>query len=184
MKDKQISLIVGVVLGGFAVLLVQWFFTYWAFRSPILIKLQTPIYRKVVIKDYVKDVKKPKILPTITPTITPTPKKQSLAPFRKYLTDKGVQTRERVLAIVSKFYIGDELIAFDNLMKKEAGYRLDAVNEIGACGIGQALPCSKMDCPLDESGLECQVNWVKSYIERRYGSPLVAWNWHIQNGWY
>jgi hypothetical protein len=110
--------------------------------------------------------------------------KRTVVPFTKFLTEKGAKNREWVLSYVSKYFQGDELVAFDNILKKEAGYREDAVNGIGACGMPQALPCSKMNCPLNESGLECQVQWFIGYINRRYGSPSEAWRFHLINNWY
>lgn len=108
----------------------------------------------------------------------------AIIPFKKFLTPEGETTREIVLAHLAKYYSGDELIAADNILKKEAGYRYDAVNEIGAGGMPQALPYSKMGCPLTKDGIICQAQWFIGYINRRYGSPTVAWNHHLQNNWY
>jgi hypothetical protein len=107
-----------------------------------------------------------------------------IEPFKKYLTEQGSRTRETVMRIAEQVYGDQDLIAFDNILKKEAGYRYDAVNEIGACGMGQALPCEKMNCPLTEDGVNCQVEWIMNYIERRYGTPTNAWNFHLTNNWY
>ena len=117
--------------------------------------------------------------PTPTITVTPTPAKKAIVPYKKFLTEKAAEAREKILAIIhAKWETEEDRIAFDNILKVESGYRLDAMNEIGACGIGQALPCSKMNCPLDysEEAIHCQINWVHSYIERRYGTPSAAWD--------
>lgn len=116
-----------------------------------------------------------------TPTITPTPTivKKAIVPYKKYLTVEAAQARTKIIPIIhAKWSTEDDRIAFDNILKVESGYRLDAINEIGACGIGQSLPCSKMNCPLDysEEALHCQVTWVHAYIERRYGTPSAAWD--------
>lgn len=107
-----------------------------------------------------------------------------IEPFNKYLTEQGIKTREIVLAHLSKYYSGNDLIASDNILKKEAGYRYDAINEIGACGIVQALPCEKLGCPLTEEGIICQTQWFIGYLNRRYGSPTNAWKFHLENNWY
>ncbi len=107
-----------------------------------------------------------------------------ITPFKKYLTVKGEETRQAVLKIAEQVYSEDNLLAFDNILKKESGYRFDAVNEIGACGMGQALPCEKMNCPLSEEGIACQTEWIMGYIDRRYGNPIKAWEHHLQVNWY
>ena len=104
----------------------------------------------------------------------------SPTPFKKYLTEQGTKTREIVLAHLSQYYSGDDLIASDNILKKEAGYRYDAVNEIGACGMVQAYPCEKLNCPLSEDGIICQIQFFIGYINRRYGSPSNAWKFHLE----
>ncbi|QHF24218.1 hypothetical protein GTU73_09475 [Rathayibacter sp. VKM Ac-2804] len=55
----------------------------------------------------------------------------------------------------------------------ESGNRPDAINpRSGACGIGQALPCSKLPCAL--SDYACQDEWFTSYMRERYGSWVAA----------
>ena len=108
----------------------------------------------------------------------------TLTPYPKFLTEKGAKTREKVLAHLSKYYEGQELLAADNILKKEAGYQYDIVNSAGAGGLPQALPYTKMGCPLTEEGIECQTQWFIGYVNRRYGTPLEAWNFHLKNNWY
>jgi hypothetical protein len=68
------------------------------------------------------------------------------------------------------------------IYEHESGCRLDAVNSIGACGIGQALPCSKMPCGLAD--YICQNNWFTNYMQSRYGSWQAAYNyWVIHQNW-
>lgn len=55
------------------------------------------------------------------------------------------------------------------IYQKESGNRPDAINaSSGACGLGQALPCSKMGCSL--SDYACQDAWFTNYMLNRYGS--------------
>ena len=67
--------------------------------------------------------------------------------------------------------------ATNTLILKESGCRPTAVNpDSGACGIPQALPCSK----ISHCGTEpvCQLKWMDSYVKGRYGTweaALSAW---------
>ncbi len=57
------------------------------------------------------------------------------------------------------------------LVLKESGCRYNAINpSSGACGIPQALPCSKLPCSLDAAGAVCQLRWMQGYVTARYGS--------------
>lgn len=115
------------------------------------------------------------VAPKPSPTKAPVTA-AGVQPVKKFLDDREVRTREIVLAHLSKYYKGDELIAADNILKKEAGYRYDAMNEQGCGGFPQACPSSKMGCPLDETGIICQADYFVGYIVRRYnGSPIQAW---------
>jgi uncharacterized protein YabE (DUF348 family) len=71
------------------------------------------------------------------------------------------------------------------LIGKESGCNPGAVNRSsGACGIPQALPCSKLPCPLDATGAVCQLTWMEDYVLRRYGSWAAARAFHATRGWY
>ena len=144
-----------------------------------------PIYSKQVVSPK-QGGKERQILPSVTPSATPTPRpRTSIQKFVKYLTSNGEKNREYALTYLSKYYSGDELTAADNILKKEAGYRTDAVNEIGCGGMPQACPATKMGCALDQSGLDCQLNFFVNYIKSRYqGSPLIAWAHHLSVNWY
>jgi hypothetical protein len=52
----------------------------------------------------------------------------------------------------------------------------------GACGLFQALPCSKMGCSL--SDVACQVAWGTNYMVSRYGSTANAVAFWKANHWY
>lgn len=64
------------------------------------------------------------------------------------------------------------------LIMNESGCRPNAVNpSSGACGIAQALPCSKMPCTLEDP--VCQLRWMDQYIKSRYTTwenALSFWN--------
>lgn len=61
------------------------------------------------------------------------------------------------------------------LYEHESGNNPGSINKSsGACGIGQALPCSKLPCSL--SDYACQDDWfTNSYMIPRYGSWEAAW---------
>ena len=60
-------------------------------------------------------------------------------------------------------------IATNKLIGGESGCRPNAINpSSGACGIPQALPCSKMGCSLSDA--VCQLRWMDNYVKVRYGS--------------
>jgi len=66
---------------------------------------------------------------------------------------------------------------------KESTNRTDAINsESGACGLGQALPCSKLPCSL--SDYECQDTWFTTYAYERYGSWAQAKAFWLQHSWW
>jgi hypothetical protein len=69
------------------------------------------------------------------------------------------------------------------IYNEESGNNPEAINRYsGACGLGQALPCSKMPCSL--SDYTCQDNYFTSYMLSRYGSWQAAYEYHIRVGWW
>lgn len=71
-----------------------------------------------------------------------------------------------------------DMYSTHKLIINESGCNPNAVNpDSGACGIPQALPCSK----IAHCGVEpvCQLRWMDQYVKGRYGSwdgALAAWN--------
>lgn len=67
---------------------------------------------------------------------------------------------------------------------KESGNTPTAVNKYsGACGLGQALPCSKLPCL--STDYACQDNWFTlSYMIPRYGTWQNAYNFWIIHKWW
>lgn len=78
---------------------------------------------------------------------------------------------------------GDEFQMAAELICRESSFNPGAINPTsGACGLGQALPCSKMKCEL--SDVDCQIRWVESYVKNRYGTFEEAVKFHNENNWY
>jgi hypothetical protein len=74
-------------------------------------------------------------------------------------------------------WTGNEWSALEQLWHNESGWNPNAVNSSsGACGIPQALPCTKIPNP---QSTESQIDWGLAYIKNRYGSPSKALAfWH------
>ena len=69
----------------------------------------------------------------------------------------------------------------------ESSWNVRAKNpKSGACGIPQALPCSKMASMgrnYRTSALT-QLRWMLRYIEKRYGTPVNAYYFRVSRGYY
>ena len=71
----------------------------------------------------------------------------------------------------------------DFMVTKESGWNPNAVNKSsGACGLAQALPCSKVPGnpynPIDS------LNWMNGYVNGRYGGWEGAYTFWQKNRWY
>jgi hypothetical protein len=67
------------------------------------------------------------------------------------------------------------------LKARESGCNPYARNaSSGACGIPQALPCSK----LGTNDPVAQIKWMQGYVFARYGSWANALAFHYANNWY
>lgn len=99
---------------------------------------------------------------------------------------KKAQTHVKQQPVVAqkiKDTFGSEWVLATELISRESSLNPQAINPTsGACGLGQALPCSKMKCELTD--ITCQLNWVRSYVSGRYGSLQAAINHHNMTGWY
>lgn len=75
----------------------------------------------------------------------------------------------------------DEAKAF--IYSHESGNNPGSINSgSGACGLGQALPCSKLPCSL--SDYACQDAWFTNYMKERYGTWNNARAFWIANNWW
>lgn len=84
--------------------------------------------------------------------------------------------------VLSKGWSEIDFSALVKLWVRESGWNPQAVNSSsGACGIPQALPCSKIPNPSD---WKSQVDWGLNYIAGRYGSPSSALAHSDTVGWY
>jgi hypothetical protein len=94
-------------------------------------------------------------------------------------TIKIINNNPTVAGAINKHF-GKEWRKWSELIARESSFKPDAINPTsGACGLGQSLPCSKMQCSLDINGIECQIEWVENYVANRYGTidkALAFWD--------
>lgn len=101
--------------------------------------------------------------------------------------DKQEAERQRI-AQATKQVIGSTAYAAGGDAKmfiymKESGNNPNAVNKSsGACGLAQALPCSKMNCALGDYA--CQDAWATNYMQSRYGTWENAKAFWLANHWW
>ena len=70
---------------------------------------------------------------------------------------------------------------------RESSWNVRARNRSsGACGIPQALPCSKMAWMGHDyqTSARTQLRWMLRYIGNRYGSPASAYYFHTSHSYY
>lgn len=91
----------------------------------------------------------------------------------------------------TKGWTGAQFNALLELFACESSWSHTAGNpSSGAYGIPQALPASKMGDTNACGGVgyltdpQIQISWGLCYIERRYGTPSRALDFHYQNNWY
>lgn len=71
----------------------------------------------------------------------------------------------------------------DYMVTRESGWNPNAINKSsGACGLAQALPCSKV--PGDPLNPTNSLNWMNSYVNGRYGGWEGAYNFWQAKHWY
>lgn len=71
------------------------------------------------------------------------------------------------------------------LWNHESGWNPNSVNKkSGACGIPQALPCSKIKKVEGSNNWQAQIRWGIKYIDYRYKNPCGAWKHFQKKHWY
>jgi hypothetical protein len=97
-------------------------------------------------------------------------------------TIKIINSNVGISGQIAEFF-GDDWTKYAELIARESSFNPQAINTTsGACGLAQALPCSKMACDLDD--IECQLKWIKKYVLARYGSIEKALLFHDLNNYY
>jgi len=110
------------------------------------------------------------------------------------LTIKNPVTQVEVIGAKYKIYGGTcsdwiigagitDLGSASELIRRESNCNPYSVNRTsGACGVGQALPCSKTGCEMGDGA--CQTIWMNQYVLGRYGSWSAALQHSYSYGWY
>ncbi|PID32834.1 hypothetical protein CR956_00375 [Candidatus Saccharibacteria bacterium] len=71
----------------------------------------------------------------------------------------------------------------DSIVTRESGWNPNATNRSsGACGLAQALPCSKV--PGNGYNPVDSLRWMNRYVNSRYGGWQGAYNFWQANHWY
>ena len=79
-------------------------------------------------------------------------------------------------------WTGAEWACLDRLWNRESRWRHDARNpDTGAFGIPQKMGSIS---PSFEQHPAVQIVWGLNYIERRYGTPCAALEFHLKHFWY
>ena len=127
------------------------------------LQLHTPTLQSMVVKV-------PTIVQSITSTITSNP-----------IVTTKLSIREYAKQLVDSTFGVSQFAAFDKLIMAESSWNPAALNpSSGACGLAQALPCSKYT----NHSPEGQIEWAVKYISDRYGDANTAWAHEIHHGWY
>lgn len=99
-------------------------------------------------------------------------KTASLSEYQKYAKDYGK-------------YDDIQMECLINLWNRESGWNPNNVNKkSGACGIPQALPCSKIKKVEGSNDWKAQIRWGIKYINYRYKNPCGAWKHFQSKHWY
>ncbi len=119
----------------------------------------------------------PKPTPTPTPTTASSPKSSSAAPL--FYTGGGAPAEWMAAAGIAESDWG----YVDYIVSRESGWNPNATNKSsGACGLVQALPCSKVPGngydPVDN------LRWATGYATGRYGSWAGAHAFWTNNHWW
>lgn len=77
----------------------------------------------------------------------------------------------------------DQWVYVDYIVSRESGWNPNAVNPYsGACGLAQALPCSKVGAGATNPIVALQ--WQYGYVNARYGGYAGAYDFWVTNHWY
>ncbi len=93
------------------------------------------------------------------------------------------QVKEIAKAKIDAKWGDNQWPAFNEVVNRESGWKVGIKNSSsGACGLGQALPCSKLG---DAYGsVNGELDWMINYIAGRYDTPSKALAFHDSHGWY
>jgi hypothetical protein len=142
------------------------------------VQLHAPALATIVVRI----PSKPVIQPEVTVPVA-VPVKQAMATVAKVqppVAHAG-DMREYAEKLVAATFGPEQFAAFDRIIFLESSWNPNAVNQAsGACGLAQALPCSKYT----DNSPQGQIKWAVEYIKERYVTPARALGFHNVHGWY
>ena len=173
-KLTKPAIVTGIVLGIVA--------TTYMFANKYTLSFRSPFQNPIIINERVIEIKYSE--PVLEATSEAEIRETSLAPSYSPSSTLVAHTEQRPSVysrIVAMF--GDESMKYGELISRESSLNPQAINPTsGACGLAQALPCSKMACSLED--VDCQLAWIDDYVEQRYGNIDNALAFHSARGWY
>ena len=108
-------------------------------------------------------------------------KLQEVVAQPKVVVEEKLTVKQVAEKIITENFGAGHFKAFDTIVTRESNWNPQAINKSsGACGLGQALPCSK----LKDHSIQGQLEWMVSYIKSRYGTPKNALHFWNRNHWY
>lgn len=114
-----------------------------------------------------------KLIPNVAQvkTLDQVPEQQSTAITASYTAPVAPAPVQRVEPVAAAPVVVSDNDGMAFIFAHESSNRPNAVNEIGACGLGQALPCSKLAnvCPNWRTDIACQRSFFTDYANQRYG---------------
>jgi len=152
--------------------------------SKPLIKVEAPKPLVTVEKpvEPIVEPSPPIVAPVVTPIVTPPPEPPRVEVPRESSSERNETLKQYAERRTNEIFDGG-WANVDFIINHESGWNTHAVNRSsGSCGLGQALPCSKMHCALSDG--KCQVEWVLQYISARYGSTSNAKAFWLAHNYY
>lgn len=145
---------------------------------------KTPVHAQSIVSDSTDEETTGVITGTFNTDLLaiPSPTLADVEAGEPLVVDKPILSlREKAEQMVEEAFGKGQFKAFDAIITHESHWNPNAVNSSsGACGLGQALPCSK----ISDHSEDGQLKWVISYIADRYGTPNHAWSFWRTHLWY
>ena len=132
----------------------------------------------------VQTVETPKqVTTTASPSIESAPSEQTAQVQQPQQTAISLSKQEIMTAAGIP---ESEWAAVDYIVSHESSWRYQAVNSIGATGLCQALPGSKMSSAGEDylTNPVTQLKWCTNYAQTRYGGWWQAYNFWREHRWW
>jgi uncharacterized protein YabE (DUF348 family) len=119
----------------------------------------------------------------INEIVTRQPKNRKIVVGMKSLGPKFDSSTEKIKWLKAAGIPEEDWGYVDYIVSKESTWRPDAVNKSsGACGLVQALPCSKLGANWSDPVVA--LKWQFQYVVERYGGYRGAYDFWVKNKWY